>query len=245
MAGVRTNGIVIKQSDFGEGDRMLHIFTEDFGIIKAVSRGARKLKSKSGSSSQFLCYGAFDFFCGGEIWNINSFTPKESFEPLQYDFVKLSLANYFCELCFIFLDYQNPDKMILRLFLNTLYACAYKEVSPKSLKLSFELKILCFSGFHPKTDCCSCSNEEIYAFDIVSGNVTCKDCNTPTSITITQESLLFFRYIVCCDVKKLFSYKIPKESESELAYIAEKFLLRHADKDIKSLEYYKAVATGG
>lgn len=242
MAGVKTRGIVIKQSDFGEGDRMLHIFTEDFGIIKAVGRGARKIKSKSGSSGQFLCYGTFDFFCGGEIWNINSFSPEEAFEPLQYDFLKLALANYFCELCLIFLDYQNPDKMTLRLFLNTLYACAYKEISLKSLKLSFEIKLLCFSGFRPKIDSCVCGDEDIYAFDISSGNLVCRACRTSTSVTIEEESLLFFRYIVCCDIKKLFSYKIPDGAESELSYIAEKFLLQHAEQDIKSLDYYKKLS---
>ena len=240
MAGIKTSGIVIKQSDFGEGDRMLHIFTEDFGIIKAVSRGARKIKSKSGSSSQFLCYGTFDLFCGGEIRNVNSFTPKEAFEPLQYDFLKLALANYFAELAMIFLDYENPDKMILRLFLNTLFACAYKNLIKKTLKLAFELKMLCFTGFFPKVDCCtSCGSDKIFAFDIASGGVVCKDCNTATAVTLTDESLLFLRYIVCCDMKKLFSYEIPADTEAELSYIAERFIKQHADREIKSLDYYK------
>ena len=77
MAGIKTNGIVIKQTDFGEGDRMLWVFTEDFGIVKAVGRGARKIKSKSGSSSQFLCYGDFNLYPSNkDIYNINSITAK-------------------------------------------------------------------------------------------------------------------------------------------------------------------------
>lgn len=240
MAGVRTNGIVIRQSDFGEGDRMLLIFTEDFGIVKAVGRGARKAKAKSGSSGQFLCYGEFDFFCGGDIWNINSFSPKEDFEPLQYDFLRLALCNYFSELVLIFLDCHNPDKMVLRLFLNTLYACAYKNISIKTLKLAFELKLLCLTGFSPKADVCiSCGEKEVYAFDILSNGVLCKNCKNASCITITGDSLLFLRYIVCCDIKKLFSYKIPKDTEAELSYISERYLLHHADREIKSLDYFK------
>lgn len=240
MAGVKTNGIVIKQTDFGEGDRMLWIFTEDFGIVKAVGRGARKSKNKSGSSGQFLCYGEFDFFCGGEIWNLNAFSPKEAFEPVQYDFSKLALCNYFSELILIFLDYANPDKMVLRLFLNTLYACAYKNISQKTLKLAFELKLLCLTGFCPKIDACSnCGDEEIYAFDLLENGVLCKNCKNASCITITNESLLFLRYIICCDIKKLFAYEIPHDTEAELSYIAERYLKYHADREIKSLDYYK------
>ncbi len=240
MAGVKTNGIVIKQADFGEGDRMLWIFTEDFGIIKAVGRGARKLKSKSGSSSQFLCYGEFDFFCGGDIWNINSFSPKEAFEPLQFDFKKLALCNYFAELCLIFLDYSNPDKMVLRLFLNVLFACAYREIDLKVIKLVFELKIMTFSGFRPGIDSCgNCGEEKVVYFDISSGSVLCKSCKRETSVEIKEESLLFLRYFVCCDIKKMFGYIVPEDIASELSYITERYIKHHADREIKSLEYYK------
>lgn len=240
MAGVKTNGIVIKQTDFGEGDRMLWIFTENFGIIKAVGRGARKLKSKSGSSGQFLCYGEFDLFHGGEIRSLNSFTPKEAFEPLQYDFKKLALANYFSELVLIFLDLENADKLTLRLLLNTLYALAFKEIPLKTIKLAFEIKLLCLNGFSPKIDtCCSCDNTEIFAFDILTGGVLCKTCIKETSITLSKESLMFLRYIVCCDVKKMFAYEMPESVMNELSYISERYLKHHADREIRSLDYFK------
>ena len=242
MAGVRTKGIVIKQSDFGEGDRMLWIFTEDFGIIKAVGRGSRKLKSKSGSSLQFLCYGEFDFFCGGEIWNVNSFSPEESFEPLQYDFKKLALCNYLAELTFVFLDLANPDKLTLRLFLNTLFACAYKDIPLNAIKLIFEFKLLCFNGYTPHIEnCVFCGSSDISAFSVSANGCVCKSCELNTSIKIEDESLSFLKYILCCDIKKMFAYKIPENVISELSYICERYILHHADREIKSLNYYKTI----
>ena len=50
MAEVRARGVIIKQSDYGEGHRMLTVFTEEYGIVKAVSYGVKKTKSKSASS---------------------------------------------------------------------------------------------------------------------------------------------------------------------------------------------------
>ena len=34
MAEIRARGIIIKQSDYGEGHRMLTVFTEEYGIVK-------------------------------------------------------------------------------------------------------------------------------------------------------------------------------------------------------------------
>lgn len=38
MAEIRARGIIIKQSDYGEGHRMLTVFTEEYGIVKEIGR---------------------------------------------------------------------------------------------------------------------------------------------------------------------------------------------------------------
>ena len=53
MAEIRARGIIIKQSDYGEGHRMLTVFTEEYGIVKAVSYGVKKSKSKAAASMRF------------------------------------------------------------------------------------------------------------------------------------------------------------------------------------------------
>ena len=44
----RTQAIVLSRRDFGESDRLLKLFTPDYGKISAVAKGARKPKSKVG-----------------------------------------------------------------------------------------------------------------------------------------------------------------------------------------------------
>lgn len=240
MSHEKSNGIIIKQSDFGDGDRMLSVFTEDFGIIKAVGRGAGKTKGGASSSSQFLCYGEFQFYSGGEIWNINSFTPKEDFSPLQYDIKKLALATYFAELTYLLLDYKNTDKATLRLLLNTLYALSYKNVSEKHAKLVFELKSLSLNGFLPRVyECIFCGEKNISAFDIKHSGTVCKSCEHETSVKIEELSLSYLRFVLCCEQKKMFSVDIPDKTLDELSYISERYLKNHIDANIKSLDYYK------
>ena len=95
MAEIRARGIIIKQSDYGEGHRMLSIFTEEYGIIKAVSYGVKKAKSKAAASSQFLCYADFDLYKGAnkDVMTVNSIDTIDGFYPLSEDIKTVSYTH--------------------------------------------------------------------------------------------------------------------------------------------------------
>lgn len=240
----KTSGVIIKQSGFGEGHRMLWIFTEKFGIVKAVVHGADKTKSKTGGSTQFLSYCDFEFFGSGDVWNIKSVSSNDTFWPIQEDILKLSLCTYFADLLYNVLDLHNPDVNILRLFLNTLYACAYKKIPLNLMKLVFETKLMFMSGMLPSpAGCINCGNEEnIYYFDKLSGGVLCGDCGGKgTHIKIDETTYKVYYIIICCDIKKMFSYQFPDESVLKLSSIIENYILSITDKKLKSLDYYKNI----
>lgn len=244
MNGEKNAGIIIKQSDFGEGHRMVWVFTEKYGIIKAVAHGAEKLKSKSGAATQFLSYCDFVFYEGGDIWNINSVTAKDTFWPIQEDIKKLALCTYFADLIYFTLDLYNPDTNIMRLFLNTLYACAYRSVPCEILKLTFETKLMYAAGYLPRPDVCSgCGQTDGAAFfDLRSGAVLCRDCAKGNEARIDETAYKVLYYLVFCDMKKMFSLRLPEEGVRILAPLIEKYTASVLDRPIKSLDYYKGIS---
>jgi DNA repair protein RecO (recombination protein O) len=51
----RTDAIIIRQSDFGEADRLLTVFTPDLGKLRWLAKGVRKITSrKSGHVELFM-----------------------------------------------------------------------------------------------------------------------------------------------------------------------------------------------
>ena len=58
MYTTKAEGIVIRSYDFGEGDRIVVIFTETLGKVRAVAKGSRKTKSKFGFFTEALAQGA-------------------------------------------------------------------------------------------------------------------------------------------------------------------------------------------
>ncbi len=57
----QTEGVILGKYDFGEANRLFYIFTEKFGMIKALAQGVRYAKSKLRYNLDLFSYGNFSF----------------------------------------------------------------------------------------------------------------------------------------------------------------------------------------
>lgn len=244
MSNYDARGIIIKQSDYGEGHRMLSIFTEKDGIIKAVKYGAKSTKNRDSASSQFLCYGDFSLYKGrGDVATINSVTAIDSFFPLLSDIEKLSLCVYMSDLTYSILGPNNPDERLLRAFLNCVYALAYRDEECKKVKAVYELRLMSIGGYMPRLDICSCGKGgTICGFDAEGGTVVCTECKKSGTLPLHGGTYRAMHHICTCEEKKLLAFTGNDVLISELGTISEKYALTHLEKNFPSLDYYKAVA---
>jgi len=65
-----TEGIILAKKDFGEAERMFFVFTEEFGMIKAIAPGVRYIKSKLRPNLDLFCYNNFSLIKAKDIWKI-------------------------------------------------------------------------------------------------------------------------------------------------------------------------------
>ncbi|MCX6731626.1 MAG: DNA repair protein RecO [Candidatus Parcubacteria bacterium] len=65
-----TEGIVLAKKDFGEAERLFYIFTKEFGMIKAIARGVRYIKSKLRYNLDLFCYNNFSLIKTKDAWKI-------------------------------------------------------------------------------------------------------------------------------------------------------------------------------
>ena len=245
MAQIRARGIIVKQSDYGEGHRMLSIFTEEYGIVKAVSYGVKKTKSKTGAASQFLRYADFDLYQGAnkELMTVNSVDTIDAFYPLSEDIKKLSLCVYFADITYSLLGMNNPDERILHLFLNSVYALAYRNVSLQKVKTVYELKLMCAGGYMPAVDgCMSCGSADVYAFDLLKGGTVCRECGGKHIITLNKTLIRALNYIISCDDKKMLAFNASPDVLNSLGALTEQYIALQTDRRFPSLDYYKTIS---
>ena len=240
MSRITTRGIIIRQNDYGEGHRMLSIFTAEYGIIKAVKYSAKSTKNRDSGASQFLCYGDFDLYLSNrEISTVNSITAIDTFFPVAEDIKKLSLCNYLADLTYAILGMNNADERLLKVFLNCVYALAYKNEAIEKVKLVYELRLMSIGGYMPILNACGCTSNEIYGFDVDKGCVVCGACRGSGTLPLTPNTYRAMQYIITCDDKKILSFNGNDKLYSELGKISEKYALTQLDKEFKSLDYYK------
>ena len=88
----KVKGIVIKEVQYKENDKIITIMTDKLGKISCMAKGAKKNNSPILSSSQFLVYSEFMLYKGTNFYHINSAEMLESFYNLRVDYDKLERA---------------------------------------------------------------------------------------------------------------------------------------------------------
>ena len=244
MESIKTRGLIIKGSDYGENNRIVKIFTTDLGIISAGIHGIRSKKKGLGALGRIFIWGDVMIKENGGRYTVEEFVVKEGFYPLCEDIVKLSLAAYFAEIASMLIGEYNPDERVLKLLLNTLYTMCYIDISLKTVKAVYELRLLAEVGYRPDTDeCQACkSTENIIYFDVGHSGLLCESCKRSESIKVSEGAVLALRHILTVSDKRIFSFRINSQIEEEISKIAEEYTISLLDYKPKTLAYYKTMA---
>lgn len=251
---IKTKGIILKQRNIGENDRIVTILSPELGVIEASARGCKSVKSSLASSVQILGYSDFCLYKGKSQYIINSAESINSFYFLRLDVVKLSLAGYFCELiCYLSKTDDENANLYLKLILNSLYFLQEDKIDIPLLKSIFELRALSIGGFMPNLVCCDeCAifeKDTMYFFPL-KGILICEDClsnlkfNTENSIKILVplSVLSALRHIIYSEFEKLFLFRLKGESLKQLNYITENYMLLHTEAKFNSLSMYHSIS---
>ncbi|MCH5185743.1 MAG: DNA repair protein RecO [Oscillospiraceae bacterium] len=244
---LQTDGLIIRQSNYKEADRMLTLLTPEHGIIQAAARGVRKMKRCRTASSQLFCYSEFDLYTGGDIAVVNGSSIKDAFCPISEDIEKLSLFTYLADITYAAIGEHNPEPEITSLFLNSLYAAAYKNISTNKIKPVFEIRLMRLCGLMPDILHCSrcgagAEEGQYFGYFGVNDAIVCDKCRVKGDIAISPEAYACMYYILYSMPKKIYSFKAPDRAFEELSSISEKYVSCRLERKFSSLDYYKKIS---
>lgn len=243
---ITTNGLVLRETEYKESSKMLTVLTADEGKLSVMAKGVRRRGSKSAAGTQLFTYSEMTLYSGRGGWTLTETRSIEQFAGLRDELEKLSLAAYFAELLEVLSDEDKPEPELLQLGLNGFYALSNELRDNEFLKAVFEMRLMGIAGYGPLTEYCGvCGTEDIKEpYLNLSGIVHCKSCGVTgsvPSVRLSEGALSALRYILNCDPKKLFSFKISDESLKLLAEASEKYLISQLDRNFRTLDYYKSI----
>ena len=243
----KTQGIILRQQNIGEQDRLVWALTDTHGVIRAFVRRAQNLKSPKCASTGLLCYSKFAVFEGKDAYSIDEAEAVEQFRGLRTDPVNMALSQYFCELCLTLCPKEQEAKEYLRLLLNSLYLLSTKKRSPTLVKICFEMRLISMCGYMPDLvmcDRCGAYEEETMLFSPNTGKLFCASCAGEDGIIgayLPFSSVTALRHTVYADTEKLFSFSLKEELLEPLSQATEQYVSQMTGKDFLTLSIYKTM----
>ncbi|MEF9919347.1 MAG: DNA repair protein RecO [Eubacterium sp.] len=246
MALVKTKGLVIRERPFQEQDKIITLFTENEGKIKAIAKGVRRNRSPLVAATQHFAYSEFVYYPGKNFANINQADLIESFYPLRNNLVKLSLASYVLELIDAFYDDYQGNKAVLKLIIHILYYISEgKSKSNDALVVALQLKLSEVYGICPiLTRCVICGKtEELTHFSIENNGALCKHCSQVEGYTyrVNNELIKQMIYLLVTPVKNIKDQPFDEVIITRIMDIMDHYITYHLERNLKTYDFYKEI----
>lgn len=168
--------IVLRVSNYKESDKMLTLFSREWGRVEALARGCRKPTSALLASTDVLCCAQFGFHIKEGRYYVTQAEPKTNFYDIRKNMNALMMALLLLEICEKTVMPAEPNGRLFALLAGALYALA-NGGDAKRVFLYFAYKMLDILGLRPMLDrCVVCGKPAANKLNIALGGAVCEDC---------------------------------------------------------------------
>jgi len=238
----RTEVIVLKRTDFGEADRLLTLYTRDFGKLQAIAKGARKPQSRKTGHVELFMRTQFLFAKGHDLDIITQAEMIESYPALRDDLVRTTYAAYIVELLDRLTMEEGQHISLYTLLADTLSRLAVTD-DVRLVSRYYELRLLGISGFQPQLfNCLSCDEpiqEQDQFFSDDLGGLLCPNCHAADrrARPITAVAVKVLRYLQTRPWEMVQALQLKRPLHHELETIMHGYIAHILERDLKSVDF--------
>ena len=197
-----SDSIILKTYPLAEADRIVVFFSRDYGKIRGVANGARRLNSRFGASLEPLAHSKVTFFQKEtlELVRIRSSELIDSPMKLFEDYDCAVLASHVADLVDRFLPDHEVHDAVFRLF--SLVRQSLVDGCPLELtRCYFEVWMLRLAGIFPDLFTCSMCSRRLEIGEarvLLSGltRVACRKCGHREGTDVPPETVVALHWIM-------------------------------------------------
>lgn len=232
----KVEGIIIKETSFGETSKIINILTEE-GIIGVMAKGAKSIKSPLRSFTLSLTYAEFNIYYHEDKLSIlKSVDVINDFNNIKKDITLISYMTYLCDLASqVMKQNNNPD--IYHLLISTLIKIN-DGLNPMIITNIFELKLLDYLGVGINFNACAkCGNTtDIITIDPDVGGYICRNCYENEMI-YDDKTLKMLRMYYLVDINSISDLKISDIVINNINYFINTYYDRYTGLYLKSKKF--------
>lgn len=222
---VTTKAVALKSTDYKENDKLVLLYSLEYGKISVHAKGVRKGSAKLKYACDQFCFGQYDLVETGGRFTLKTCEQLESFYSLREDIVSYYAA---CTVAECFLNYTEEGQNDAEMFVVLLRALEQLSsgVQPLLVTLKFLLDFLELDGFKLGFDSCSvCGIKRTALYlDIERGGIVCDACRTAHSQQISP------KVVSCCNMldglayQKLKNLNFTTDTLKEALYVCQNYV---------------------
>ena len=229
-------GIIIREKDYGDTSKIIDIFSKEYGIISAIAKGSKSMKSKLRSVTTKFTYGIFNiYYKENKLSTLKEVDIINNFKNIKKNIESIAYATYLLDLSEQVYK-QNNNSNIYQLLITTLIKIN-DNYDPLPLINIIELKYLLYLGVMPELDKCSiCGSKDIITLSSDKGGYICSNCRTYEKI-IDNKTLKLLRMFYYVDISKIDKLNISENIKNEINEFLDAYYERYTGLYLKSKKF--------
>ncbi|WP_282941481.1 DNA repair protein RecO [Paenibacillus sp. RC67] len=236
----RVQGIVIRSMDYGEGNKIITLFTREMGKVAVIVRGAKKVKSRYASVAQLFTSGDYLFFRSGQLGTLNHAEILDSHHRIREDLHKAAYASYMAELTDRMMADQEANAFLFEQ-LNAALTGIEADKDMQIIGFIYEMKIWMQAGYQPELDACvSCrSTEGEMRFSAGLGGILCERCRgkDPQAMLMSSGTWKLIRLFSRMDIRRLGEIDVKPQTKEALKQLMRAYYDAHIGLNLKSRNF--------
>ncbi|MGB9792281.1 MAG: DNA repair protein RecO [Thermacetogeniaceae bacterium] len=250
MGIYKAEAVVLRSRVYGEADRILSLFTKEWGKISAIAKGVRKPTSRLRGAVQLFSHTHLVLYKGKTLDTITQGEAAEDFSFLQGDLERLAAASYCAELVERLTFENQPLPKLFWLLLKALRTLRWGD--PALIVRVFEAQLSVILGYRPQLDCCVVCGQRrqalppdsrerfVFWFSVEKGGMVCPCCaaETPGVRPVSPAAIEAMAYFLRTPLDKAVRVKLTDGCRAELASLLRSFLSYHSDVVLRSWEFF-------
>jgi len=244
----KCEGIIIRTTNYGETNKIVTLYTREWGKVGVMARGAKKPNSRLAAVTQLFTYGYFLVQKSSGLGGLQQGEIISSMRSIKEDIFLTAYASYIVDLTDKSTDDRKPNPFLFELVYQILNLIN-EGYDAEILVNIFEMKMLNTLGLYPiLNQCAICGNTEgHFSFSIREGGLICHRCleKDPYHFKVAPATIKLLRLFYFLDVSRLGNISVKSETKTELKKIISAYYDEYSGLNLKTKKFLNQMGKYG
>ena len=243
----RLEAVVLRHADWGEADRLITLYTRERGKVRAIAKGARKIRSRKAGHLEPFTRVTLQLSRGRDLLIVTQADTVDAYLPIHEDLIKTSHAAYVVELLDRFTYEDDTENYNIFRLITEVLSRLEKEPDPWLAIRYYEVQLLDLLGYRPHLfECANCGREikaEDQFFSAAQGGALCPACGVglPGAWNVSVEALKYLRHFQRSDYAGAQRARPTTEIQSEVETLLQRYVTYLLERELNTPGFIRQI----